>query len=637
MASQDKVIQLSVKVNADTGQLEVLGAKFKGAASGAKQAQSSFQGLAGEAGNLFKSYLPFATAGGIIAFFTNAVMKANEHAESMRRLKGNVEAAGLSFDENKQKIEEWSQAIQAATRFDDDQAIDSLQRFVRATGDLTTAMRASKLAMDLSVQTGKTLEQSQQLIIDLVANNERGLRAANKELGAFTGGARTAQSALDNLQRTLGGAAEKEQSFQKEINQTAAVFDDFSKTIGRAFMPAVEMVLKGLAGITKLAESMGSMIAGVFAAMLHGVAGVGAALLALTTGHFSRAKVLALDTAKQITADFQATEEDLAKIWEKASDKQIQEALKGSNGRIQAAVQGQQEINDKVSQMMAELDLKVAQIGDDSFSKKRDMAAREIELERAKIDKEFKDEVDKNGKILKVNQDRVKLLGKLGELEAKQNAELAKQEVRVRAAAALEIGDLAVQTLSVLNSMGDSQNRSAVMRAKVILALEKSIAIAKAIAAAQSGGPFAAGIAAASIALITAQFGAQFKAIDEAASQSTQDSGMSAGGGSGGIDAAASLGSSAEAINSPARGGSPVIGSANSGGSGGGGGGTFNITVSIQLNAASIDLSNADQLFRIMVDGAKAGTLDALSKMLGSRLVEQINGAGQISMVRGGG
>lgn len=633
MPSSDKVIQLSVKVNADTGQLEVLGAKLRGAGDSAKQAQGAFSGLAGEAGSLLKAYLPFATAGGIIAFFSNAVIKANEHAESMRRLKGDVEAAGLSFEQNKVKIIEWSEAIQAATRFDNDQAITSLERFIKATGSLTQAMRASKLAMDISVQTGKTLEESQSILIDLIAGNERGLRMANKELGAFTGGAHTAQAALDNLQGTLGGAAEKEQSFAKQASQVKNEFDDFSRTIGEALSPAVAFVIHQFSNLMKVVSSVGSLIAMAFASALHGVEGLAGALLAATTGHLARARVIALNTSKQIKADFDATEADLGHIWEKATDKQIEEALKGSKGRIDASTAANQQIEDKLTEMEKALDQKIAAIGDDTFARRRQQAAAEIEVERAKIDKEFKDEVDKNGKIVKINQDRVALMKKLGELEVKQQQQITKEEVRARQGAAIEIGDLAVQTLAVLNSMGDSHNRSAVARAKVILALEKSIAIAKAIAAAQSGGPFAAGIAAASIALITAQFAQQYKSIDQAASTSTADTGSLAGGGN-------NLSSPG---GSSAGGGTPA--SALPGGSGGGGGGqaapgaalgAANITVSIQLNLGSLDISNADALLRKIVDAAQSGTMDALSKAIGQRLVEQINGTGQMSLVRGG-
>jgi len=57
-------IELSIKVNADTGQLEILGSKFDALASKTKKADESFSGLTGSALDLGKSMLPFASAAG---------------------------------------------------------------------------------------------------------------------------------------------------------------------------------------------------------------------------------------------------------------------------------------------------------------------------------------------------------------------------------------------------------------------------------------------------------------------------------------------------------------------------------------------------------------------------------------------
>lgn len=43
-------IQLDIKINAETGALEILGAKFEGLGKKAEDTQSSFQKLTGEAG-----------------------------------------------------------------------------------------------------------------------------------------------------------------------------------------------------------------------------------------------------------------------------------------------------------------------------------------------------------------------------------------------------------------------------------------------------------------------------------------------------------------------------------------------------------------------------------------------------------
>jgi hypothetical protein len=66
MASNN--IELSIKVNAETGQLEVLGSKFEALNTKAKETSGSFLGLTGEAAKLAKSMLPFATGAGARSF-----------------------------------------------------------------------------------------------------------------------------------------------------------------------------------------------------------------------------------------------------------------------------------------------------------------------------------------------------------------------------------------------------------------------------------------------------------------------------------------------------------------------------------------------------------------------------------------
>jgi hypothetical protein len=256
-------------------------------------------------------------------------------------------------------------------------------------------------------------------------------------------------------------------------------------------------------------------------------------MLAVTTGHFSQAKVIALDTAKNIEGVFQKTSEDMDHIWESQTDKQIAEALKASNGRIAVSVQGAEAMHDKLAEIEAEIQQKMAALGEETFAKKRLMDQAEIAAERAKIEKEFKDEVDKNGRIVKVNQDRQKALDKLGQLAVKQDQERTRQEVKIKTQGALDIVDLSLQTLNILNSMGDNSTKAEVARARVILALEKAIAIGRIWTAASSGNVAVdVGMKIAGTALVVAQFAQQSKAIGEAASRANAGTGSIGAGGS---------------------------------------------------------------------------------------------------------
>ncbi|HNF58458.1 MAG TPA: hypothetical protein PLN89_02655, partial [Elusimicrobiota bacterium] len=181
----DQVLTLSVKVNAETGQLEVVGKQLEKAERGFSDLSKSIGGL--------------VTVGALAAFFKSAVQGAEEENQALRRLKFSVEAAGQSFEKSQGQIQTWAQGVQQATRFTDGQAIETMGRFVRVTGDITQAQKASQLAMSLSVATGKELGATTDILTNLINKNERGVAMARKEFGALIAGAENGQQVLDIL------------------------------------------------------------------------------------------------------------------------------------------------------------------------------------------------------------------------------------------------------------------------------------------------------------------------------------------------------------------------------------------------------------------------------------------------------
>ncbi len=597
----DKVIQLSVKVNAETGQLEVLGAKFKGVAGQAKEAQSSFNKLGGEAKDLLKSFLPFATAGGIVAFFVNAVRAAEASAESFRRLRGNLESMGISFDANKAQIISWSNAIQAATRFDDDVAIASLERFIRVTGNLAQAQRATTLAMDLSVRTGKTLEESQQILVDLLSNQERGLRQVNKEFGGFTHGARTSQEAIDRLALSVDGAARAEEGLTKTAGQAKAAFGDFSREIGEALSPAVAFLIKQATNLIKIFESVGSMIAGVMAGALDGLNGMSRALVAIGTLQFRKVGDIWQETMARIKEDAVNTDADLNKIWESQTTKQIDEAMKAGQGRLVVMTAVNDEMKAKIAQFEDEINKNIAALGEETFQKKIQMLEQEIVARRAKINREITDETAK-----------AKLLQRLDNEQFKRTQVLVKAETKMKTDAAFKVASDSILALQILNSMQEGHTKEEARRAKILLALQQAIAIANLWRAEAGKGVVGIALATAGTAVILAQFAQQSKAIDQArqaASQGqTQLQVSTPLPGGGDLNENLSGGTSARAAASGGMG--PGVGSG-----GGGGGGTTVINVGgivVNFQAESFDLSESRALLQRLAEEVRRGTVEGI-------------------------
>src|SRR4026208_1483007 len=99
----EKNLSLNIRVNTETGQLEVLGAQLKKAGAAGGEAEASFKGLGGESKSLLASFLPFASAGAIVAFFAAAVKGASEEAEALKRVGFALTASGQDWARNEDR------------------------------------------------------------------------------------------------------------------------------------------------------------------------------------------------------------------------------------------------------------------------------------------------------------------------------------------------------------------------------------------------------------------------------------------------------------------------------------------------------------------------------------------------------
>lgn len=263
----DQKIQLTVQVNADTGQLEVLGAKFNETSQKAKETTNAFGDLGEEAGNLIKRFLPFATGAGLLTFFVSAVKGAEEQNEAFRRLQFTLENSGKSWEANREGIEKWTNAVAISTRFSGNEAIATLEKFTRITGSLTQATAASQLAMGLSVKSHKELSETVGLVTDLLNGNERALIGVKREFASVAGGATTTQEALSRLQTAYGNAAKSTGTLTDEGASLSHSFDQLKDSVGNVFGPVLIWLADKLKMVIKGYQELGVVIAGIGAAL----------------------------------------------------------------------------------------------------------------------------------------------------------------------------------------------------------------------------------------------------------------------------------------------------------------------------------------------------------------------------------
>jgi hypothetical protein len=151
-------------------------------------------------------------------------------------------------------------------------------------------------------------------------------------------------------------------------------------------------------------------------------------------------------------------------------------------------------------------------LGKTSLKKKQELLDIEYEAERRKVISTVKDA-----------EKEKELLEKLEVWRINRGQELAQIEMETKRDNAFKTAEIALQTFSTLNNMGDKSSKANAVRAKAIIALEQAIAIAR-VWAAHAGIPFVgAGIAAAQTALYVAQFFAQSQAIDRAQQAAEQN------------------------------------------------------------------------------------------------------------------
>jgi hypothetical protein len=347
---------------------------------------------------LFLLLLALLPAAAIGAFFKSAVQGAEEENQAMRRLKFAVEASGQSFQDSQKQINAWAQGIQSATRFTDGQAIETMAKFVRVTGDTTKAQKASQLAMSLSVATGKDLATTTDTLTNLINKNERGVMMARKEFGAFIGGADNGQQVLDVLSAKFGDAALKEEGFSKETSSLSNNWNELKDTVGNAVIPALTVLVgwlnKGVDSIRAVGDALGTLAALIFTTF----EGVGRAVVALVKRDFGSIENIAKETWGKIQSITQESGEMIRQEFDKTTqshavhaDTQVQQTAARSAQELaeEKKLNDEREAEAERALAIAEsLDQQLLALNENTLANKIAIIDEETERQKRKINKE---------------------------------------------------------------------------------------------------------------------------------------------------------------------------------------------------------------------------------------------------------
>jgi hypothetical protein len=621
----EQKLELTVKVNSETGQLDVVGQKLKTMGTEAAGAGTKMEKASGASTDFVKSLIPFVgVVGGasfaihkLTGFVSDSIKESESYRQTVLRMQSALETTGGSWKKSGAEIEAWAGALQKSTRFGDSQALATLDRLTRATGNLGVAQKAATLAMDISVKTGRDLGFVTELITKMVLGQNRALLEVQKEFGNVTAGATNTKQALAQLANAYEGAAIAERTITSETAKLANEWGDFKKSIGNAITPALLTLTETLNGIFPALSKIGVVLKSYFTkgglGTIVDYKDIQAAFAAID----SEAKKSAEGVAK-LKNETGGLADALKNFTPPKLDIKDDEAEKEKRQKALADAESERLADaERATRMAEDLDSRLLAINQDTLQQKIALIDQETEAKKRRVDTEIKDE--QRGAALKV---------KLEQVATKEKIKLSEIEMQMKRNMAFSAVEMSLQTLSIINSMQSGHTKAQLARARVILALEKTIAIARLWAAEAGKGVAGIALASAGTALIVAQFAQQSKALGDASKMSDGSKEFSTSVDLGNGQTFTETDTVGGQSGTSTSGGVSSLGSRSGGGStsGGGGGAIINVGgVVVNFTADNVDLSTIQVVARRLGEEVLRRTTEGVHLAVAVRNVGEEN------------
>ena len=170
-----------------------------------------------------------------------AAIEDEKAQESLRRTLENVTKA---TDAQVQATEDFILKTSLATGVADDQLRPSLDRLVRATGNLEKAQKLQALALDVSAGSGRSL----QTVTEALSKAQEGNLGGLTRLGVGLSKAEVATLSFDQITQKLGQtfegqAAAAANTFQGRLDRLKVGFDEAKESVGFALLPILERLI----------------------------------------------------------------------------------------------------------------------------------------------------------------------------------------------------------------------------------------------------------------------------------------------------------------------------------------------------------------------------------------------------------
>jgi phage-related protein len=192
-----------------------------------------------------KAGLAFAAAGAAAVAYAgklaiDGVKAAIEDAAAQTKLALTLKNVTGATENQVAATEDYITKTSLAVGITDDELRPSLERFARATGDLTKAQKLQAVAIDVAAGSGKTLEA----VTNAMAKAAEGNSASLVKLGVGLTATQLKTMSLDEITAKLGDtfenqAAAKADTFQGKLTRLQIAFDEGKETVGAYILDAI--------------------------------------------------------------------------------------------------------------------------------------------------------------------------------------------------------------------------------------------------------------------------------------------------------------------------------------------------------------------------------------------------------------
>jgi hypothetical protein len=226
----------------------------------------------------------------------DAAKAAAEDAAAADKLAGQLKRTAGASDEAAKAAEGFITKLSMQVGVADDELRPALGKLATATGDVTKAQDLLGIALDVSAQTSKPLDQVTTGLAKAYGGN---LGALKKLIPGFDEGiikSKDFAKAQDELAKLTGGAAQESANTASGKFRTLGItLQETKEAVGAALMPAVQAFLPILQRMAQFAQDN----SGVMVILAAVVGGLGVAILAVNAYMKLAAAASAIWTAAQ--------------------------------------------------------------------------------------------------------------------------------------------------------------------------------------------------------------------------------------------------------------------------------------------------------------------------------------------------